>query len=70
MGLLQEDPQAFLQSGSATGLDPAAIERYMTERAAAKAAKNWAQADAIRQALLSQGVVLKDSASGTTWERV
>ena len=37
-------------------------------RAAAKAAKNFAEADRIRQALLAQGIVLKDSAAGTTWE--
>ena len=36
--------------------------------AAAKAAKDWAEADRIRNALLAQGIVLKDSASGTTWE--
>ena len=70
LGLLQEDPKAFLQAGSAEGLDVAAIEAQIAARAAAKAAKNWAQADAIRQALLGQGVVLKDGPSGTTWERV
>ena len=34
----------------------------------AKAAKNFAEADRIRKLLLEQGVVLKDSAAGTTWE--
>jgi cysteinyl-tRNA synthetase len=34
----------------------------------AKAAKNWAEADRIRKELLEQGIVLKDSAAGTTWE--
>ena len=47
----------------------AAIAAQIAERAAAKAAKNFAEADRIRQALLAQGIVLKDSASGTTWER-
>jgi cysteinyl-tRNA synthetase len=45
------------------------IERLIAERAAAKADKNFAEADRIRQVLLAQGVVLKDSPAGTTWER-
>ena len=46
---------------------PASIERLIAERAAAKAAKNFAEADRIRNDLLAQGIVLKDSATGTTW---
>ena len=69
LGLLQDDPQRFLQAGAgASGLDAAAIEAQIAARAAAKAAKNWAEADRIRKELLEQGVVLKDSAAGTTWE--
>ena len=67
LGLLQGDPKAFLQAGA--GLDEAAIQGLIAERAAAKAGKNFAEADRIRKALLEQGVVLKDSAAGTTWER-
>lgn len=67
LGLLQADPQKFLQAGAA-GVDAAAIEAKIAARAAAKAAKNWAEADRIRNELLAQGIVLKDSASGTTWE--
>ena len=67
LGLLQADPQAFLQAGAA-GVDAAAIEAHIAARAAAKAAKDWAEADRIRNVLLAQGIVLKDSASGTTWE--
>lgn len=70
LGLLQEDPKAYLQGGGVGGLDEAAIEAQIAARAAAKAAKNWAEADAIRQALLAQGIVLKDGPQGTTWERV
>ena len=69
LGLLQEDPKAFLQGGAAGGLDEAAIQAQIEARAAAKAAKNWAEADAIRKALLEQGIVLKDNPAGTTWER-
>ena len=67
LGLLQQDPTAFLQGGQQG--DVVDIERLIAERTAAKAAKNFAEADRIRQALLAQGVVLKDSAAGTTWER-
>ena len=70
LGLLQSDPTAFLQAGNAaSGLDEAAIAALIEQRIAAKAAKNFAEADRIRQDLLVQGVVLKDSATGTTWER-
>ena len=66
LGLLQGDPKAFLQSGA--GASEADIQAQIDARAAAKAAKNFAEADRIRKTLLDQGIVLKDSASGTTWE--
>ena len=64
---MQGDPQAFLQSGAA-GVDEAEIQAQIAARAAAKVAKNFAEADRIRNHLLAQGIVLKDSAAGTTWE--
>ena len=66
LGLLQGNPKAYLQSGA--GASEADIQAQIVARAAAKAAKNFAEADRIRQELLTQGIVLKDSASGTTWE--
>ena len=70
LGLLQEEPTAFLQGGSvAGGLDEAAIQAQIEARAAAKAAKDWPEADRIRKALLEQGVLLKDGPAGTSWER-
>ena len=68
LGLLQGDPTEFLQAGAT--LDEGAIATLIAERAAAKAARNFLEADRIRQALLAQGIVLKDSATGTSWEVV
>ncbi|MFG5778258.1 cysteine--tRNA ligase [Comamonas sp. J-3] len=65
LGLLQADPATFLQAGAS--VDAAYIEEQIALRAAAKAAKNYAESDRIRAALLAQGVELKDSAQGTTW---
>ena len=65
LGLLQADPKSFLQAG--TALDDSAVQQQIAARAAAKAAKNFAEADRIRKALLEQGIVLNDSPSGTTW---
>jgi cysteinyl-tRNA synthetase len=66
IGLLQREPRAFLRAGAA--LDDATIQKMIDARAAAKKAKDFAEADRIRQELLAQGIVLKDSAAGTTWE--
>jgi len=66
LGLLQGDPAAFLQAG--VQMAPREIEQKVAERAAAKAARDFALADRIRQDLLARGIVLKDSPTGTTWE--
>ena len=64
LGLLQRDPKTFLQGDADAG-----IETLVAERAAAKKAKNFTEADRIRKELLDQGIVLEDSAGGTTWRR-
>jgi cysteinyl-tRNA synthetase len=67
LGLLQQDPQTYLQSGHA--VDEASIAQRIEERAAAKRARDFARADSIRKELAEHGVVLNDSAQGTTWTR-
>jgi cysteinyl-tRNA synthetase len=66
LGILQGDPKEFLRAGAS--LDEATIAQRIEERAAAKKARDFALADRIRDELLAQGVVLKDSPAGTTWE--
>ncbi len=70
LGILQQDPQEWLQGGvSADVISADAIEALIEERQQAKLAKDYARADEIRQELLEQGVVLEDSREGTQWRR-
>lgn len=71
LGLLQDDPDAYLKSSGAadSGLSDEAIENMIAERSQAKADKNWAEADRIRDALKAQGIELEDKGGDTSWRR-
>lgn len=69
LGLLQDDPEKFLQSSVDNVLDNAAIETLITERSTAKSRKNWTRADEIRKQLTDAGIVLEDNVQGTTWRK-
>ncbi len=68
LGLLEQNPQDWFKG--ANNEDVAFIEAKIAERAAAKKAKNYALADAIREELKAQGIVLEDSPIGTTWKKI
>ncbi len=68
LGLLQRDPVEFLHGNGAAD-DTARIDALIAERAAAKVARNFAEADRIRAQLAAEGVLLEDGAGGTTWRR-
>lgn len=82
LGLAQRDPARFLQAPSSgagfgigggnevtAGFSDADIDRLIAERAAARRAKNFAEADRLRKLLEESGVLLEDGAGGTTWRR-
>ena len=65
LGILQQSPETWFRGGA----DSSAIEAAIAERAAAKATRDFARADAIRAELREAGVVLEDTQAGTTWRR-
>ena len=71
LGLLQLPPEEFLRKGAgASTLSDADIERLIAERKAARAARNFKEADRVRQQLSDAGIVLEDKPDGTTtWRR-
>ena len=83
LGFLQRDPTSYLQSGigyavltalqvSGTGgqtYPPELIEKMIADRATARKAKNFSEADRIRKELLDAGIVLEDASGVTTWRR-
>jgi cysteinyl-tRNA synthetase len=70
LGLLQEHPESWLKgAGETAGLADPAVDTLIQQRLEARKAKNWAEADRIREELKQAGVILEDTAQGTTWRR-
>jgi cysteinyl-tRNA synthetase len=70
LGILQEDPETFLKGGITTeGPGDEEIESMIQQRIQARADRNWAEADRIRDELVNLGIILEDGASGTSWRR-
>lgn len=70
MGFLMHDPNDWFQSGKDGDLSADHIEALIRKRADAKASKDYAGADAVRDQLAELGVVLEDGPGGTTWRRM
>jgi cysteinyl-tRNA synthetase len=68
LGLFGRDPTEFLR-GDAAAPDTAEIESLIAARLDARKARQWAEADRLRDQLKAMGVVLEDGAGGTTWRR-
>lgn len=73
LGILQQDPEVYFKS-TQNNVDGAVseeeIEAMITERASARAKKDWAESDRIRDKLMAQGVVLDDAKGVTSWRRL
>ncbi|AXW88567.1 MULTISPECIES: cysteine--tRNA ligase [Lonsdalea] len=70
LGLLEQEPELFLQSGAQADDDEVAeIEALIKQRNDARQSKDWGMADAARDRLNEMGIVLEDGPQGTIWRR-
>ncbi len=69
LGLLGREAEVFLRGGVPAGWTPERIEQMIAARTAAKQARDYGEADRIRDELAGAGIVLEDGPQGTTWRR-
>ncbi|PRQ61451.1 DALR domain-containing protein, partial [Vibrio sp. V01_P9A10T6] len=69
IGILHQDPEAFLKGDTNGDEQVAEIEALIKLRNDSRAAKDWANADVARDKLNELGIILEDGPSGTTWRR-
>jgi cysteinyl-tRNA synthetase len=70
LGILGQEPMSWLQQNdTGAGRSAAEIEELIAARIAARKAKNFAEADSIRDRLAAEGITLEDGSGGTTWKR-
>ena len=67
LGILQQEPRAWFEASISVQVDSDRVEEMITARNEARAARNWARADAIRDELAKMGVQIKDGPNGTQW---
>ena len=70
MGVLQSDPESWFARDADGQISAAEIAALLAERDAARAARNFDIADAIREQLAADGVQIEDGPAGTTWRRL
>jgi cysteinyl-tRNA synthetase len=69
LGLLEADPEQFLQAGTGDEENSADIEALIAARNQARQDKNWSEADRLRDQLDAMGIVLEDKDGKTIWRR-
>ncbi len=73
LGILTEPPDVYFAGKKSTGIekasiDPDLIDKMILERSTARANKDWARADQIRQELADMNIIIEDSTEGTIWK--
>ena len=69
LGLLESDPETYLQGSAGEDVDVERIEALIQQRLDARASKDWTEADRIRDELQALGIELEDKAGSTSWRR-
>ncbi|MEX2482626.1 MAG: cysteine--tRNA ligase [Gammaproteobacteria bacterium] len=67
LGILQQSPTEWFRHDAAGSIDAAAVEALIADRVAARASRDWATADRIRDELVAMGVQIQDGPDGTQW---